>query len=237
MAEQLRALAANAKIYFNLFLRQGGLIAVFLTLCFLSQRGRRSVRDIALRWILLIPALAALAMYWLVYVEWRYVGAFLVLFWLGAFSGIRLPGSREIRRVAGCLTVAIAVLLMTEVTGLTAREAFTTGFASAGHPLWQVAEALHRLGVEPGDPVALIGTGTEAFWARLARVRIIAEMPAEDAGYFWAAGDPVRSRAIQTFRSTGAKAIVTDHVPPYASAAGWQRLGYTGYYAYLLTGS
>ncbi|HYM13721.1 MAG TPA: hypothetical protein VEU62_23480, partial [Bryobacterales bacterium] len=88
-----------------------------------------------------------------------------------------------------------------------------------------------------GDQVALIGAGTEAFWARLARVRIIAEMPIEDAGYFWAAGEPVRSRAIQMFRSTGAKAIVAESLPPYASAPGWQRLGHTGYYVYLLKGT
>jgi hypothetical protein len=232
---QSRALLGNAKVYFNLFLRQGALLACFLTLCLFSGRGRMLLRDIAAEWPLLIPALAALTMYAVVYVEWRYVGAYLVLLWLGAFSGLRLPGSPNNRRLLSCFTVAIASLIGAEIAGLAFYDWSANARTQQSHPHWQVAQALHAMGVAPGDRVALIGLGRDAFWARLARVRIVSELPRESAEEFWAASDEVRSRALRAFASTGAKALVAENIPHYASTAGWRRLANSSCYARFLT--
>jgi len=84
--------------------------------------------------------------------------------------------------------------------------------------------------------VAFIGDsedGFAAFWARLARVRIIAEILPKDSPDFWGADDLVTSRVIKTFARIQAKAIVAEKVSAWSSACdptkGWQRIGKTDY--------
>jgi hypothetical protein len=53
---------------------------------------------------------------------------------------------------------------------------------------------------------------------------------------FWAAAPSLKSQTIRAFATTGAKVIVAERAPTdAATAAGWQRIGKTDYYAYLLT--
>ena len=109
-----------------------------------------------------------------------------------------------------------------------------TGQAAAAHVHWQVADGLQRMGVRPGDKVAYIGRGFTffAFWARLARIQIITDLPARDD--FWKAHSSLRNRVIEAFAKTGAKIIVADEVPRWATAEGWQRIGETSHYVYFL---
>jgi hypothetical protein len=167
-------------------------------------------------------------------VEPRYLGPFVVLLWIGAFSAARLPGGEDMKRIAAAVTVAVTAFLMLEVAALAAHDFYHRGRALASHPQWQIASALHGLGIQRGDRVGFIGWGPEAYWARLARVRIVAEIPPDHAGYFWAGDDGVRSRAIQAFARSGAKAIVAEKLPAFAPAAGWRPLNAPGYHAYLL---
>jgi len=97
-----------------------------------------------------------------------------------------------------------------------------------------VAEFLNRAGVQPGDKVASIGRTFDAAWAHLTQARIVAEMPHRDANAFWVANDAVRSQALRTFGETGAKLVVADRGPGYASTRGWERIGNTEYYVYVL---
>jgi hypothetical protein len=107
------------------------------------------------------------------------------------------------------------------------------GKASASWP-GEVAEELQKAGVQPGDKVAIIGDAFAAFWARLARVQIVAEMFSWQANPFWLGDAEAQARVIKAFASSGAKAIVAESVPDYASLTGWQRLGSTGHSVYLL---
>jgi hypothetical protein len=100
------------------------------------------------------------------------------------------------------------------------------------HRNWQVAEGLGGMGIRPGDQVAFIGISYEAYWARLAQVRIIAEAPEPDK--FWVAGDSTRNQAIQTFEKAGARAIVTRTLPGNVSNNGWREIEDTDYYVYVL---
>jgi hypothetical protein len=93
---------------------------------------------------------------------------------------------------------------------------------------------LQKVGVRPGDKVAIIGDAFVAFWARLARVQIVAEMFGWEADPFWLGDAEAQARVIKAFASSGAKAIVAESVPDYASLTGWQRLGSTGHSVYLL---
>jgi len=230
---QVRILLTNTRIYFELLLRQGALLAGFLALTLCSGRGRQCVPDVAGEWILLAPGLAGLLLYWPVYAEWRYVGPFVVLLWMACFSGVRLDASPEAKRVFPPLAIAMAACLLLEIGGLTAYD-LSGARSRTARPHWTIAERLRSMGLQPGDRVGFIGRGPEAYWARLARLRIIAEIPQAEAGQFWAAPDTVRSRALQAFASTPARAIVTESAPLWASTAGWRSLEGTGAYVYWL---
>ena len=115
----------------------------------------------------------------------------------GVFCGVRLPDSHESRRLVACVVVAISLLIIVKIAAPTAQVMYDSGrdllrgrLASA-HVHWQVADGLSRMGIQPGDQVALIGLGGRAYWARLARVRIVAEVPQaeesefQEADKFW----------------------------------------------------
>ena len=240
LGEQIRALVANARVYFNVFYHfQSGLIVGFLILCFMGGRRWLCVKDIWENWSLLIPAISALGMYSLVHVELRYIGAFVVLLWMGVFSGLRLPDSRESRRLTACVSIALLLVMMIPISTSTAEKAYAAARdlmrKQDAHAQWQAADGLNRMGVQPGDSVAFMGDPFDPYWARLARVRIVAEIPEGEVDDFWAADQMVKSQVIKTFAGAGAKAIVTTNVPDSASTSGWERIGNTDYYAYILS--
>jgi hypothetical protein len=103
-------------------------------------------------------------------------------------------------------------------------------------PGWpgEVAQELIRLGVERGAKVGVIGYAFASFWARLARVKIAAEMLESDADTFWRGDASLHSEVIEAFQSTGAKAIVAEHVPSYAHLEAWYRVGTSNYYIKIL---
>jgi hypothetical protein len=82
-------------------------------------------------------------------------------------------------------------------------------------------------GVKPGDGVASIGYTYTAYWARLGRYRVVAEVCAPEAPRFWAAGTAGRAEVLRRFRQAGARAVVCDSVP--AGASGWEPVPGTRY--------
>jgi hypothetical protein len=104
--------------------------------------------------------------------------------------------------------------------------------SAARPPSWpgEVAEALQHQGVHAGDKVGVIGYAFDAFWARLARVHIVAEMLEQDALPFWLGAPSKQAEMIQAFARTGARAIVAEAVPDYAALHGWHRVGNSNYY-------
>ena len=179
-------------------------------------------------------------MFSLIRVEPRYIGPFVVLLWMAAFSGVRLPDSQESRRlVVGVITAMLTVMMITVGSSLALGARSTARHLIRGenpwpHVQWQVAHGLNRMGVQPGDKVAFIGYSFGAYWARLARVQIVAEIPSRDVDSFWAADPFVKSQVIKTFARTGAKVIVTEKLPSYVSTSSWQKIGDTDYYASIL---
>ncbi|MGH7380694.1 MAG: hypothetical protein ACREKR_00495 [Candidatus Methylomirabilales bacterium] len=242
---QMRVLALSGQVYYDLFFEsQGVLIVGLLILLFMGRRRWGCVQDIAAHWSLLIPAIAALGMYSLVHVEPRYVAAFVVLFWAGLFSGVALPESPDSSRLVAWVTIAMVTTMMIAIGGITVRKAYSAyrdlmeGEDASAHVHWQVADGLNRLGVQPGDRVAVIGWGSwMSPWARLARVQIVAEIPHagrfQEGDKFWTADHSVKSEVINTLARTGAKVIVAQ-VPSSASTSGWQRIEHTEYYAHIL---
>ncbi|MDQ3812535.1 MAG: hypothetical protein M3347_01135, partial [Armatimonadota bacterium] len=243
---QMNALRATAGVWwYILFHLQRGLIVLLFILLYMSRRSWSGWKNMAQYWVLLVPAMVACGMFSLVNLEPRYVGAFVVLLCLGALAGVRLPNSRQGRSLLNYAT-ATMLLLLALGTGSAMAQGAKEGKTAAAHAPWQVAAALDGMGVRAGDKVASIGDSFRAYWARLARVRIVAEIPSKgpyneiaagDVDSFWMANEPVKTQAVQAFARTGAKAIVTDEVPASIAPGGWQKIGNTKYYVYALSRS
>lgn len=241
--DQLRQLLASAIYYADLFLAQQAAIVFGVALLYLAGGWKRPsftafMRGGLLTWV----ALAALLLYAPILVAGRYVGAFVVLFWADPLARASLPDSTLARRVvpaAGLLmaTFLFVNLILFNLQGfgdLTRNSAPET--AVAGPPSWPgaTAEALWALGIQPGDQVAVIGYGFDSFWARLARVKIVAEMMGWEADPFWLGDPDLQQDVLAVFASAGARAVVAEYAPPYARLDGWQQVESSNFYIYLL---
>jgi hypothetical protein len=99
---------------------------------------------------------------------------------------------------------------------------------------WQVAQALRAAGLQPGDSVAGLSRVAESHWARLAGVKIVAEIPLGDQDVFWESTPEAKQRVFRILAGTGAKMLVTKYAPPSAVNEGWIPLGNTSFYAHPL---
>jgi hypothetical protein len=241
---QIRVLISSAQFYFDLFFRQqGGLLMGILILYGIGRQRGLQLKCILQQWGLAIVALVAFGMYALVHVQSRYIGAFVVLLWADLLAGIRLPNSQESRRCVALVSAGMLLFVLANIAAfnleglntLTVRDK-GPGSQEASPPRWpgEVAEELHQLGVRPGDKVAVIGYAFDSYWARLARVKIVAEMLDWQADPFWLGEPSLQSRALQAFANTGAKAVVAERVPAYAHPTHWHRVGNSNYYIRLL---
>jgi hypothetical protein len=82
--------------------------------------------------------------------------------------------------------------------------------------------------------VGVIGYAFDSYWARLARVQIVAEMFSWEAYPYWLGNEAKQVEVIQAFHSTGAQAVVAEKVPDFISPIGWQQVGQSNYFIYLL---
>jgi hypothetical protein len=249
LKQQIRIVLENGASYYGLFFRlQAGLAAAVLILFGMSPRGWSGLKEIAESWHLLIPAAAAMGMYSLVNVQNRYVAPFILLFWAGVLSRAHLADSGESRRLIVWVVVVAAMTLLKPlppslIPALTTRQADVgpptprSAPAVSNDPDQAITEGLREIGIRPGDKVASVGLSCFAFWARLSRVSIVAEILPEDAVNFWAADASVKTRVIRALARTGAKVIVAKAVPRsiLSSETYWKQIGQTDHYAYLLS--
>jgi hypothetical protein len=234
LLRQLGVLYGNLWNYFGASpLAHGGLIVGFLTLFMIGK----CIRNITEQWSMLIPAIAAVGMYSLINLEPRYIAPFFVLFWLGIASAVRLSNMQESLRIMGSVTASVLVIVFSTVAASTFYQA---SFAlrdkaknySVDKYAWEAAIIFRQSKLNPGDKVAAVGGAidTQAKWARLARSRIVAEIPSE--GEFWASSPLIKAEIIKILAKAGARFLVVYDIPTDASAPGWHRIGDTGFYAY-----
>lgn len=201
--------------------------AIIATLVIVGvMAGPSALRGLRSMIYLILPTAAGLALYALVLVEGRYVAAFIVVLTLAAITGMlpHDPQRAETRLLPG-IAAALAIALMLPSLDLTYDESGHVLRAFAGrddrNETAISARSMRRLGLHPGDEVGRIGTGFYDYWARLARVRIIAEVPDSDVGQFWAADSATQAEVLQTFARAGAKAVVAQSVPEWVDTSGW----------------
>jgi hypothetical protein len=237
---QLWVLFKSANTYFKLFSRSGALYVVFLALILLVRKTGKwewGERRFRLVWL---PSLVALGMYSLVVVKQRYVSGFALVLLLWILSSVRISFAREevfSKRALLATILAPAVVLLWPVT-LNLRDLIRNpyvgvvgGFGRSPYDQQVVADGLRDMGISPGTQVASIGSGLEAYWAHLAEVRIIAEIPGKGEG-FLAVDSPMRSKALSKFLELGAKAVVTKNAEVARSTEGWQQVDQTQYYVW-----
>jgi hypothetical protein len=200
----------------------GGAIVLF---AFRVDRNAQSATRRDAWWLIGWP-LAACSMYALVTVEWRYVAAFFSLFWLGLF---RILAARARRRVAlpVCATV-IAVLMLSFLRFVESQTIhITKDLIHPRLPDYEVAAlGLRDLGLRNGDRVAVVGTGSECFYCRYDRLRIVAEIA--DEREFWRLSNPELRTLEGLLASAGVRALVASNRPENAGGADWKDVPISG---------
>jgi hypothetical protein len=232
---QLHRLALSAHAYFVFLSAQRALAVGVLVLLFFAADWRGFCHRIAGLWTIWLPAVVTLLLYAIVLVEPRYLAAAIVVLWLSVLASIRLPRLDASPRVVNGVAMAVAIALGLTITTLTA-ENVAMVLSRPQHVEWQVAQSLRQRGFLPGDTVAVLGQEQKAdYWARLAGVRVVAELPDYALDNFWRASAERQAFIFEAFAGTGAKILVTHFKPPAAHSEGWQDLGDTGYYALRLS--
>jgi hypothetical protein len=208
----------------------------------MTKKQTLTVLAVLQRWALVIPALIAFGLYGMVLVAGRYIGVFVLLFWTDILANIWLSDAGENRkwiRVLGSLAAfgLLVNIVLFNLDGFgrlnqSPASGVEAQAAPAARPL-EVAQMLQELGINPGDKVGVIGYAYDSFWARLARVRIVAEMLEADAIDFWHADKALQQGVLQAFFDAGVKAVVAEYVPDDAALSGWQRVGDSNYHIYL----
>jgi len=195
-------------------------------LVLLAGSGIAAVRRFLHYSLIAVPTLLVLALYLLVLIRTpRYVVALTVVIFALALAAVRLASTR---RVLARATLAIGLAIFALLNLSNVIDAFA-GLSSGVSPVVAAAEELRQSGIGANSRVATIGAGVYAYWARLARVNIAAEVWDESAPAFWSAPAPQQAEILCAMSRTGAIAVIGQ---PTANAdvREWQQLGKSGYW-------
>jgi hypothetical protein len=230
LARQLDALLKSAKALFGIPGNYALLTGV-LVLSYFAWRQR-----VSLDWsgyVVTLWPLATFAVYSLVMMNTRYLGAFWPLFWLGIYrvvspAGLKL-GQRATYALVGCC-LGLPVICSTLLPPCRPAVEFME------------SRELARLGVHPGDDIAIVGSYPRAsFAARQAGLRIIAQVPDDftrnrfrlperfpPSDLFWILPAEQITSLETVLRQAGAKAILSLGGQCTIAGARWHSLGQPG---------
>lgn len=239
----LQAAVRNSRIYFYLFhRRQTPLICGFAILCLLLTDWR--FRGISRTYLALLAfALFPFLMYCLVHTDGRFLGAFFVLLWTALFGAVIEAQSQSLMKPVMAVVGTVAALMVVEAAIVLAPTKQIEGpqqnleASYSAHPQWDIADGLARMGIKPGARAAIVGTDLPYFWARLAQVRIVAEVRPQTGDFDRAERDKVsaeweRARAI--LAATPAQFVISPAIPGIVDEPGWMRVGDTEAFIYKL---
>lgn len=200
-------------------------LAVLLLTLVLDRRARaRAPAGLLARAGVWLPALGAMGSYMLVLLTGRYAAPFVTLLLLPMAAA--LASERRASRLA---LLALALAVAVGWLRIYAPRVTTTQVTEDA----DIALRLSELGLRQGDPIAFVGRSYgAASFARLARLRIIAEVPEDEAGAFWAADEGTQARVLAAFGRAGARAVLATAA---AAAPPWTRVGSTSTYYRWLT--
>jgi hypothetical protein len=199
--------------------------------CWLSAAPGRRWRS---HWALLMPTAATVGMYALVYMSPRYLGAAIGVMWIAIIAGVRMPrtdaSARAMRGAAAAITVLVgfAIVSATVWECSAGWQRLLRGNVDEYNVPGHVAEVVHQAGIPEGGHIAIIGNAQVASrWARLARVKIVAEVPIADLPLFTASNDAA-ARVLRALEQTTARHALAEKIPE--GMPGWRALEGTPYW-------
>jgi len=107
----------------------------------------------------------------------------------------------------------------------------------SAHPQWDISDALARMGIQPGARAAIVGVDLPYFWARLAQVRIVAEVRPQTGDFDKAQREKVTAewdRARIVLAATPAQFVISPAIPGIVDEPGWTRVANTEAFIYKL---
>jgi len=186
------------------------------------------------QWPMLVTAFAALGMYSLVLVQGRYVAVFLAVAWTGLFAGLRLPATKETRKLAMAASVALLIAVGAPLT-------LAGGAQSCKRNPSPSASAMGgRTGATPDGSAAWRQSSTRR-WHLRGRLgpTIASQSCCRNPSYFRTRILDVKlisaGASNEAFRKTGARIVVAQQIPPlevFAPTPGWRRIGNTNFYVF-----
>jgi hypothetical protein len=231
----IQALKRNGKYYINLFSQMQWILFAYFILFFMSSNKSQCLRNIKNEYTLLVPVFVTVLLYSFIHIEPRYVAPFLVVFWLGLFSAVKLPDTNETIKSAHSL-MCILIVLMSFVT-LFSSELWDNVCDNSAYLEWKVSEAIKKeANIKAGDKVAVFPGQGYVYWARYAKARIVAEIRQEDLDDFWHATSSVQSDIFKKLKDIGVK-IVVAFIPPSDTSipmTSWYKIKDTPYFYYVL---
>lgn len=229
VGQQLNAMRATSNVYKAIFSNAGALLFIWLLLAILQHRCGISLRANLLEsWRIMIPALAALLVYWPVFVEGRYVAGFIIIILIAMYSSIRLPRNPVSEHALTAALIVLAVITLIDLYP-PFHDNVQLAFQEQANPQWEVAMALQRdFGLQNGDSVGCIGNCFFSYWARLGKLRIVTEIPNRQARVFWTSSAAAQAAALHSMATAGAKVVVTTT----NSGERWERLRETNYFVF-----
>jgi 4-amino-4-deoxy-L-arabinose transferase-like glycosyltransferase len=214
--------------------------ALLVGALFLILAAGARAKQVLKSWYLIFPAVTALALYAISHglVQNRYTGPFLPLLWAGLFAELYLLHLKENSRMLAPLSLAMAIILSLPLAvdlsynlKQTARNVHARTFFY--HYDADVADYLQKAGLHPGASLGYLQApedGTNKYWARLAKMTIVADMSFQDVPAYWEADSTTQAKVFAAFHDAGVQAIVAYKAPARARSAGWQKVGSSDYY-------
>lgn len=220
-------IAKNVRRMFVLALQLGGFLAALAALWVWGADRQTARASLVRSWWLILLSVAALSVYAAVNVEPRYFASFWIILWLTLWTAVRLPETPEARRLA---SAAAAGFALTVALGLAEFTVTQFSFGADATANLMTAQALHEAGVAENTPVATLAIDNDVHWARLGRLKIVAEIPSTEASEFWSSDTDRRRRTIAGLTSAGARYLISGQAPPSAEAPDWHPVGRRRFY-------
>ena len=234
---QLCSIAASIKTFYRIFSKYF-FVLIIAILISLSMSGRKNLiwKDLFLHWRLLLPSVFTFIIFSLVHLEPRYIGAYIVIFWIGILAAVYLPKEKFFDKLIGTMITLILAMLMITVATSTANELSIWKKNYSVHSDWHIVDSLKKMGVNEGDRIATIGYSIpdSATWARLAKVKIVSEILSKDSEVFWKTDNILRMKIMNAFAGSGARIVVANQIPDWTSSKGWHKIGRTDCFVYFL---
>jgi hypothetical protein len=241
LKNQLRTLAIYLRYVATLFCFIPGVLPAVLA-AFVLRKGDSFRSGCLTFWFLLLPSVVAILLYCLVYVDKRYIAGPLLVIGLVALRSA-LPLLKNKKQLDLTIAAACAVCLAfvgSEIGMGTLRQIFAPKGPAITNQQLLIADEVRGLGLKPGDKIACIGVGMNAYWALLDGLKITADIPVTfsrdgtvknyvtvdygNPNQFWNSDAATRQQIFVQLKSLGIRAIAADTIPKGADSTGWIKL-------------